>query len=159
MRRTGTTNLTAENLLYIDQQTASGSEVSFTCNPRISGDVIVEIVGDFGNGVETKTICGSAAYPSITAVSLDNLAVQAKEKVHLEPIIQGDKVDYTLAYSSSNPKITFIDADGNLTANKGDRKGRIRTHSNRYLCCHGKIRVVAMAYYHLPVWLALVLIP
>ena len=60
VRRAGTDTLTPENLLYIDQQTADGTEITFTYIPRADGSVTVEIIGDFGSGVETRTPEGEA---------------------------------------------------------------------------------------------------
>lgn len=47
VRQAGTTVLAADDLYYIDQQTAVGDSVTFTYVPRMSGECTVEIFGDF----------------------------------------------------------------------------------------------------------------
>ena len=55
VRKAGTTDLTPENLLYIDQQTAQTDSVTFDYTPRTAAGATVEIIGDFGSGIETRT--------------------------------------------------------------------------------------------------------
>ena len=47
VRQVGSTGISIDDLYYIDQQTAVDRTVSFTYVPRISGECIVEIIGDF----------------------------------------------------------------------------------------------------------------
>lgn len=105
--------LTADTLWYIDQKTADSAEIGFAYVPSHSGECTVEIIGRRTAPVEPEQ-------PSrLTGVTCSGGTLVYKKSMTLAPTVQtvGD-VQYTLTYSSSNPKIVEVDRDGNITTRK-----------------------------------------
>ena len=121
-RTAGAAALTPDTTLYIDQQTASGSTVSFTYVPRTGGDALVEIIGDFGSGIETRTVTSSdTPAGKLHAVTANDLTLIYKKDGKIEPVVTADSgIAYTLTFTSSNPKVAAVDDSGNVkTLKKG----------------------------------------
>lgn len=121
-RTAGATALTPDTTLYIDQQTASGSTVSFTYVPRTGGDALIEIIGDFGSGIEARTVTSpDTPAGKIHAVTANDLTLIYKKDGKIEPTVTADSgAAYTLTFTSSNPKVAAVDENGNVkTVKKG----------------------------------------
>lgn len=121
-RTAGAAALTSDNTLYIDQQTASGSTVSFTYVPRTGGEALVEIIGDFGSGIETRTVTSSdTPAGKLHAVTANDLTLIYKKDGKIEPVVTADSgAAYTLTFTSSNPKVAAVDENGHVkTLKKG----------------------------------------
>ncbi|MBR5620036.1 MAG: hypothetical protein IKW76_09905 [Clostridia bacterium] len=122
VRKAGTTALTPDNLLYIDQQTGQTGTVTFTYAPRIAAGATVEIIGDFGSGVETRTVADIPQPPvgKVRSVTADDLSLQYKSGGTLQPTVTADSgVKYTVAYSGFDSSIISVDKNGKVTTVKG----------------------------------------
>ncbi|MGN0634916.1 MAG: DUF6273 domain-containing protein [Acutalibacteraceae bacterium] len=105
--------LAADTLWYIDQKTADSAEIGFNYIPSYSGECAVEIIGRRTAPVEPEQ-------PGrLTGVTCSGGTLVYKKTMTLAPTVQTDgDVQYTLTYSSSNPKIAEVDENGNITTRK-----------------------------------------
>ncbi|MDD6062022.1 MAG: DUF6273 domain-containing protein, partial [Oscillospiraceae bacterium] len=102
--------LTADTLWYIDQKTTDSAEIGFNYVPSHSGECTVEIIGR-----------RAAPEPQsrLTGVTCSGGTLVYKKSMTLAPTVQTDgDVQYTLTYSSSNPKIAEVDRNGSITTRK-----------------------------------------
>lgn len=122
VRKAGSTALSPDNLLYVDQLSAETDSVSFAYVPRAAGAATVEIIGDFGNGVETRAVADIPEIPTgkVRGVSVSDLTVQYRSSGNLAPVVTADEgVKYMVAYSSFDSNIISVDKNGNVTTVKG----------------------------------------
>ncbi|MDD6061014.1 MAG: DUF6273 domain-containing protein, partial [Oscillospiraceae bacterium] len=99
--------LTADTLWYIDQKTADSAEIGFAYVPSHSGECTVEIIGRRAAPVEPEP------QSRLTGVTCSGGTLVYKKSMTLAPTVQTDgDVQYTLTYSSSNPKIAEVDRNG-----------------------------------------------
>lgn len=76
-----------------------------------------------GTKTQSCTVCGSVlntqtipAYGKVNSVSVSNVSLVYKSSTTLNPQISADAgVKYTVSYSSSNPSVASVDANGKIT--------------------------------------------
>ena len=76
-----------------------------------------------GTKTQSCTVCGSVlntqtipAYGKVNSVSVSNVSLDYKSSTTLNPQISADAgVKYTVSYSSSNPSVASVDANGKIT--------------------------------------------
>ena len=76
-----------------------------------------------GTKTQSCTVCGTVlntqtipAYGKVNSVSVSNVSLDYKSSTTLNPQISADAgVKYTVAYSSSNPSVASVDANGKIT--------------------------------------------
>lgn len=76
-----------------------------------------------GTKTQSCTVCGSVlntqtipAYGKVNSVSVSNVSLDYKSSITINPQISVDAgVKYTVTYSSSNPSVASVDANGKIT--------------------------------------------